>query len=518
MRETSTTRLVESPVVERFRPCVTAIGIALVLFVGAQSTSAAELRFARLFGDRMVLPAERPIRVWGEAPAGIEVEVSLGDQMAQSTADAKGHWSVELPALPCSFEPRKLRAHAGDEAIELSDIVVGEVWVAGGQSNMQWTLGQCLAEESSLSAHTQLEEEVDLRWCRIDEAPAREPRTDLSAPINWRRVDDQSAGAMSAAAFFFARRLAMERRVPIGIVDTSRGGTPIEPFIPRSEFTGHPTLEAELKLGDADDLLGLKELPGGVFARDEAWLPGRLYHSRIEPLRGLRPMGVIWYQGESNSGQGEDPTDYRFKQAALVAGWRDAFADPELPFHFVQLPRSGAGANWPRLREEQRLAETPPRAGMVVTIDLEGGGIHPWNKFDVGERLARWALLEEPYDDESVRRCRGPRPHRIVREDDRLVIEFDSSGPIWLGRKDRFDRPSQLDEAEVPGWEIQRGDGTWETIAARLHDGGIVIAVTPEQRTAAVRYAWAPQPPLECLYDDSELPLPPWSSENLETR
>jgi sialate O-acetylesterase len=150
--------------------------------------------------------------------------------------------------------------------------------------------------------------------------------------------------AFSGVAFYFVRQLHRELGVPVGIIDSSRGGTPIEPFIPREAFGAHPTLRRELDLGDQCDLDGFWKLPGGVRARDANWLPGRLFNSRLAPLARFTVRGAIWYQGESNSGVGEDPRDYQHKMRALITGWRHAFGNEQMPVYFIQLPGSGAGS------------------------------------------------------------------------------------------------------------------------------------------------------------------------------
>jgi sialate O-acetylesterase len=197
---------------------------------------------------------------------------------------------------------------------------------------------------------------ASIRFRRVKEDESRKPMNDIPEGTGWTVCSADTVAGFSAAAFYFARILHREVGVPVGIIDSSRGGTPIEPFIPREAFTSHPTLRRELELGDLEDLTGIWKLPGGVRARDTNWLPGRLFHSRIAPITRFAVRGVIWYQGESNCGDGEDPRDYRHKMRALINGWRSAIGEERLPFYFVQLPGSGAGVGWPYLREQRVLS------------------------------------------------------------------------------------------------------------------------------------------------------------------
>lgn len=481
----------------------------LVCFVFASTSMAKEpLQLANLFNDSMVLPSGTKIPVWGWSEPGSTITATLGDQTASTTSDEQGLWTIEFASRNASYEAVTLLVQSGDERIELHDLLFGRVWLAAGQSNMQWTLGQSIAERADLAQRVTLDESVAIRVTRIDLGPEHEAKSDLPHRTTWTKVTPETASQMSGVAFFFAQRMSSELLIPFGIIDVSRGGTPIEPFIPREAFVDHPTLEAELRLGDAEDLAGLKALRGGVFARDAAWLPGRLFNSRIAPLTKFPIAGAIWYQGESNSGTDEDPTDYRYKMDALRDGWRNAFSQSELQVHYVQLPGSGAGPNWPQLREEQRVAEQRPLSGMVVTIDLEGEGIHPWNKFDVGERLARIALAEEP-SDETRLPSSGPRFASVVREEDAIVVHFDCCSGLWIGRKSGTDSPMPLRTRSIVGFEIQLPSGQWQAADATLDGTSVRVTGDGIADAKAVRYAWSPTPTLESLYDDSMLPASP---------
>ena len=369
---------------------------ALILCVAtiASTPLLAELRVARVFGDHMVLQQSRTLPVWGWADPGANVTVEFRGQKKLARTGDEGSWRVELDPLPASSEGASMTIRA-ETAITLRDIVVGEVWLASGQSNMGYRVGSMVRSLDPARKMARDAELPAIRFRQIGAPESAEPKSDLPATRAWIACTPQTVMSFSAVAFVFARRLHAELGVPIGIIESSRGGTPIEPYIPRAAFAMHPVLRELARLADAGKVSEIKTLVGGTFVRSLAWLPGTLFNSRVAPVAPYAVRGVVWYQGESNSGVREDPRHYRHKMRALITGWREAWKQPELPFYFVQLPGSGAGEGWPFLREEQRLSLDVPRTGMVVTVDIAGDDIHPVNKIDVGERLARWPLARD---------------------------------------------------------------------------------------------------------------------------
>ncbi len=211
------------------------------------------------------------------------------------------------PQWPNPALPNDLTVSCDGERVLVRDVVVGDVWHASGQSNMAMTVAAVARRLPQAEQDIQAAELPAVRFRRINEQQSVEPLADLPVSSGWIVCSPKTVLGFSAAAFYFARKLNAERGVPIGILDSSRGGTPIEPFIPRAAFQSHPTLRRELELGDEGDLEGLWKLPGGVRARDSNWLPGRLFHARLAPIARFAVRGAIWYQGESNCGDGEDP-------------------------------------------------------------------------------------------------------------------------------------------------------------------------------------------------------------------
>jgi sialate O-acetylesterase len=486
-----------------------------LLFVLAPNVWA-EVRLAGIFADHMVLQRDRPLRVWGWADKGEGVTVEFAGQTAKATGGADGTWSVTLGPLAASAHGRELRVQSAGQNIVVSDVVVGEVWHASGQSNMAMTVGSMAGELEPVKSDIAAADLPAIRFCRIHEAESPQALDDLRAKAFWRPCSPATAAGFSGVAFYFARALHTELNVPVGIIDSSRGGTPIEPFIPREAFGSHPTLRRELELGDQGDLDGIWKLPGGVRARDANWLPGRLFNSRLAPITRFAVRGAIWYQGESNGGVGEDPRDYQHKMRALITGWRRAWGNEQMPVYFVQLPGSGAGNGWPYLREQQRLAADLPHSGMVVTVDIDGAGIHPPNKIDVGRRLALWALAND-YGKQVA--FSGPMFERQEIQGDTIILHFRyADSGLMVAVKEGLSVPREAPDAELAHFELVDKDGVWWPADAKIVGKTVVVSSAKVQSPVAVRYAYEVTPENCNLYGRDSLPASPFCSDPMLLR
>ncbi|MFN3153354.1 sialate O-acetylesterase [Bremerella sp.] len=485
--------------------------MSCLILLAAASQSQAEIQLANIFGSNMVLQRGVPVTVWGTAGSGEKLTVRFASEKIETTADANGDWSVTLPPLPASSEGQALNVASENEALEIRNVLVGELWHACGQSNMAMTVQWMPYGLPEVKADIANADLPLIRFCSIHSDPQPEPLKELELSPGWAVCSPKNVTHFSGVCFYFARKIQRELGVPVGIINTSRGGTPIEPFIPQAAFTSHPTLEKELELAGREDLEALRRLPGGVYARDANWLPGRLFNSRLAPIMRLPVRGAIWYQGESNSGTQEDPHDYAHKMRALIKGWRDAMHHQDMPFYFVQLPGSGAGAGWPYLREQQRLATDLPHTGMVVTLDIPGDGIHPANKIDVGQRLARWALAHDygkqvPFS--------GPMFDRQEIDDNRIVVHFrHADSGLMVAHKQGLADPQPLPDGKLTHFEIASSDGQWHAAEATIN-GQTVIVTSPKVSTPiAVRYAYAVSPESVPLYNQHGLPASPFCSK-----
>jgi len=487
------------------------LSLLITLLTTITVNAAEPVRLSHIFADHMVLQREQPIRVWGWANAGDKVTVKFADQAAETAAADDGAWSVTFKPLEASIKGRPLRVENGDQSLVINHVLVGEVWHASGQSNMAMTVGAMVKELETVNADIAAAGLPALRFCRINEAESPEPRSDLSGLATWNVCTPATVSRFSGVAFYFARQLHRELGVPVGVIDSSRGGTPIEPFIPVEAFDAHPTLQRELVLSEQGDLDAIWKLPGGVRARDANWLPGRLFHSRLAPISRFAVRGAIWYQGESNCGVQEDPRDYQHKLRALINGWRQALGSEELPVYFVQLPGSGAGDGWPYLREQQRLATDLPHTGMVVTIDIDGAGIHPANKIDVGQRLAAWALAK---DFGKPIAFSGPLFDRQEIQDDKVVLHFrHADNGLMVADKDAEAEPQATPEAKLAHFEVTDKTHKWQPAVATIEGKTIVVTCTEVSSPIAVRYAYAVTPDNCNLYNCDGLPASPFCSQ-----
>jgi len=467
--------------------------------LGHAAAVGGELRLATVFAPHMVLQRDQAVPVWGRATAGAEVTVAFAEQKHSVTADTDGRWLVRLAPMPASETPRDLAVACGGEQIVRSDILVGEVWCASGQSNMGWSLANTDGgPEAAAGADDPL-----LRLGRVTGQIAPEPADDLTNCI-WNRCMPEKAGQASAVAFHFGRELRRVLRVPVGVLTAAYPASTCQAWIPAPTLAADPALASYLSEWDrriaAYDAGKTKNPEAAASAdakpaRDPREVPMRpavLFNGMIGPLAPFAIRGVIWYQAEGNNG---DPNLERCF-AALAASWRDAWHAPRLPILFVQLPRYKGFR--PETRDAQaRSAESVPDVGMVVTIDLGApDDIHPRDKEPVGIRLALKArgLV---YGEDVVHS--GPLFREVHRDGTSLIVRFDHAD--GLTARDGVAR----------GFEIAGDDGTFHPATAviasdvvRLHGDAVPV---PKR----VRYAWAGVPDAN-VFNAAGLPAAPFQA------
>ncbi|MBI1375246.1 MAG: sialate O-acetylesterase [Phycisphaera sp.] len=495
---------------------VRAVLIAAVVFLCGASGALAEVRPARIFANHMVLQCDRPVPVWGHADAGAAVTVAFSGQTVETKADAAGRWRVDLKPLRASVVRQQMTVRSGDDRVVFDDVLVGEVWLADGQSNMEYRVAQMAKALPEGQAMADMADLPAVRYRKIHDRDAPQPVDDLKDAQDWVVCTPQTVGNCSAVAFVFARRVHLTLGVPVGIIDCSWGGTPIEPHIPIEAFTGHPTLEKLAALAKANDIDGIKALPGGTYVRGSNWLPATIYNGRVAPVKPYAIRGGIWYQAESNCGHGEDPRDYEQKMRALIRGWRSVFEQPDLPVYFVQLPQWNSYA-WTYAREEQRRAMAVPNTGMAVTIDLDNANnIHPPNKIDVGERLACWPLAQVYGKTMEVS---GPLFRNAKAKDGAMVVTFDHvTHGLLIGGIEGVGKivAATGDDAVLHGFELAGADGVWHDAQATIEGEAVVVRSAEVKQPAAVRYACAPQAAKDKpwnLYNGAGMPASPFCSD-----
>ncbi|HVU33992.1 MAG TPA: sialate O-acetylesterase [Opitutaceae bacterium] len=371
---------------------MTARSLILVPILLLAAQARADVHCPTVFGDHMVLQRERPIAVWGDADPGEKVAVAFSGEQEFTTADASGHWSVRLGALPANEDPQTLTIR-GRNTLEFSDVLVGEVWLCSGQSNMEKPLGPRRGQKPT-DNYEQAIAEARYPEIRLYQVPWWGKPSKKQLGLTWVACTPDSIKAtdFSAAAYYFGRELYRQLHVPIGIIHSSFGGTQIEAWIPASGYADHPAIR------------GIENV------RYAAWVKGvqatELYQSMIAPLVPFTVRGFLWYQGESNVMQA-DGAIYADKMRALIDSWRRAWDEPDAPWYYVLIapfdyskwnsfPKLVTPEELPVFWEAQARALSIPHTGMVVTTDLvkDLHDIHPTDKLDVGLRLARLALAD----------------------------------------------------------------------------------------------------------------------------
>jgi len=483
-----------------FRQRLSCLSMALV-FAGLITSAQADVKLASIFGDSMVLQRELPVPVWGWAAAGEEVTVTLGDQSKKVTADADGRWQVKLDPLKANAEGQMLKV-SGKNTIELKDVLIGEVWICSGQSNMEWPLQSTINanEEVAAASHPQI---------RLFNVPGHltSPVAKDTCPGNWQICEPNTAGGFSAVGYFFGRRLQDELKVPIGLVGSNWGGTRIEPWTSPAGFQSVPELKAI-----ADQVAAYKE-----DTKVEGGSPSAIYNAMVHPLAPFAMRGAIWYQGESNGGEGES---YYHKTQALVNGWRELF-NPDLAFYWVQLanfqnpndnPEGGDG--WAKLREAQRKSLNIKHTGMAVIIDIgEAGDIHPRNKQDVGSRLAQWAL-NQTYGMKNVVPS-GPLYKSHKAEGGSIRVSFDHvGGGLVVGKKDGLTPLLVVKDGKLERFAIAGADKKWHWAEATIDGGGVVVKSSEVAEPVAVRYAYSMNPTGANLYNVEGIPASPFRTDD----
>ena len=471
-----------------------------------------ELQIAKAFDSQSVLQRGVSVPVWGEAKAGSSVTVEFAGQKKVTKANKDGTWKIELDPLKANSTGSPMTIVSGEKNLELQDLLVGDVWYASGQSNMQWTLGACAKKLPSIQKFLDEPKSRLIRTLRIGNPANATPLSDLPEPVAWQLDNPANRQKQSAVAFFFARELHDELQVPIGIIEGSWGGKPIEGFIPEQEFKKRPLLKPILDLSNTNELEKLKHIEGGVIIRNAAGRPGQIFNARVAPIVPYAIKGFIWYQGESNAGNGEDPRNYRHKTRALIEGWRTVWNQPELPFYFVQLPAfRDTSYGWVRLREEQRLSLEIPNTGMAVTIDLKDQDIHPANKLDVGKRLANWALAKT-YG--KAMKFSGPLFSSAKMEGSQIRVSFDHVDcGLMVASKDGLNAPMEQPNTPLSHFELCNEDGKWYPAEAKIEGQTVVVQSSSVSKPIAVRYACEGNPENANLYNRAGLPASPFCSD-----
>jgi sialate O-acetylesterase len=464
---------------------VNRLGFVSLLFsiaFAVASRAQADVKLASVFSDNMVLQRDQRLPIWGTADAGLNVEVGIGDKRANAVSDTNGNWRVVLDAMPASTNPLTLKVSAADKQVSLSNILVGDVWLCSGQSNMQLPLREVFGGEEFAKAHGN---SPHIRLLMIPKQFTEQPRTEQAG--KWTVCTPKVAEDFTAVGFTFAALLAQTTKlngVPIGVIDSSFGGTTVEGWIPKEDLARF----------DAKDIRN--SLFGG---------PSQHYNPMIAPLVPMAIKGVLWYQGESNA---DHSGSYAALLSTMIESWRKRFENPQLPFITVQLPSYNAklGDNffsWVR-EAQSKVAASATNVGLVVTYDTnDGADLHPKEKIPIGQRAAR-AAQQMVYGEELL--VAGPVFQSASIDGSKVVVTFDTKGD-GLATKDQ--------SALVRGFMLAGTDGIYRFAEGAIEgDNAVVISANRVPSPKTVRFAWAGAPDAN-LTNKTGLPADPFRTDDL---
>ena len=479
----------------------------------------ADLWLPSIFSDHLVLQREMPIPVWGTAVPGAEVKATLAGQSAVAKAGEDGRWKIELPKLAAGG-PYQLEVSTGTATRLYQDVLVGEVWLCSGQSNMDFTLAKTV--KRSFAGAADWEKEVaaadhpQLRMFTAEWAMKEFPQREV--PGSWAVCSPATAGDFSAVAYYFGLGIQEDLKVPVGLVTCAYGASTIESWIRQEALESHPQFK-ELLQTFSKKCLTFRDDPkqfldyGNALAKSNGGKspknpdpyqdqhnPFVLHNGMIAPVAPYAIRGAIWYQGESNMNTRKLYPDL---QQTLIEDWRTLWGNRELPFYFVQLAPNKApqpnpsGGQLPEMREAQAISLTIPHTGMAVTLDIgDETNVHPRNKLDVGKRLALLALTgtySKPGES-----C-GPLFRESLLENGKIRVKFDHLGGGLVAK-----------DGPLRQFAIAGDDGKFVWADAVIEGESVIVSSALVPAPTQVHYAWAENPAGANLYNSAGLPAAPF--------
>ncbi len=501
--------------------------LALILLGMAPSAVRAEIKLPAIFGSHMVLQRDKKDKVWGTALPNERVVVAIAGQEKSTEAGPDGKWSVMLDPMPAGG-PHSLSVSGKKDTVVFDDVLVGEVWVCSGQSNMEWPVSQ--ANDADLEALAAKFPKI--RLITVPRVGTQEPLSDFKG--QWEACTPESVKGFSAVGYFFGRQIHETIGVPVGLIDDSWGGSAAEAWVRRDRLAADPKFKGLLaewdkfekdapKLQEEYDKKADTRREAAARARAEGkpaprvpespkarltgnQRPANIYNGTLKPTIGYGIRGVVWYQGESNAGRAYQ---YRDLFPLMIQSWRDEWGIGDFPFYWVQLAdfqketSEPGDSSWAELREAQTMTmDRLKNTGQAVIVDLgEAQDIHPRNKQDVALRLARWALARDygvnvPY--------RSPTYKSMAKQGDSVVLTLDNVG----------DRLKAFDVPEVRGFAVAGSDKKFHKATAKVVGRDKVeVRADGVADPVAVRYAWADNPVCN-LYGSVGLPVTPFRTDD----
>jgi sialate O-acetylesterase len=484
----------------------------VILAMLTAASAKAEIRLPKIFGSHMVIQQDKPIVVWGWDQPGQDVTANIGANSAKATTTKDGEWKIVLPAMKAGGAAVTLSV-TGSTGVNFDDVLVGEVWICSGQSNMEFGVGNVNNAKAEIAAA----DYPQIRLMKVDKSWKPSPQQDMNG--EWKLCTPESIvqggwNGFSAVGYFFGRNLYKQLNVPIGLIDATWGGTRIESWTPPQGFAEVPALKSEYEklqmqvpgspehdqqLNTAIDAIAawaadakkavadrtlpspMPTVPAGLMGPDNVQAPTALFNGMIHPLCPFAIRGAIWYQGESNESEGALYTD---RMKALIGGWRTIWGEGDFPFYFVQIAPYNYGArrqDLPRFWEAQAAAEKQiPNTGMIVVNDIGNpSDIHPKNKQEVGRRLAIRALTDTYGKTDLL--SRSPTFESMAAEGSALRVKFDNTG---TGLKSRDGKP-------INWFEIADADeGGFVKADAKVDGASVLLSADGVKNPVAVRFAW----------------------------
>ncbi|UOQ67947.1 sialate O-acetylesterase [Hymenobacter volaticus] len=469
----------------------------LLLVLSWVTPAQANVVLPRVLAHNMVLQRNKPLPIWGQAAPGETVAVQFAGQQVSTVADAAGRWQVLLQPLATSSTPAEL-VISGRNTIRLRNVLVGEVWLASGQSNMEYTMRKnskaTIPATENASPLTELERAHN-PLIRIFLVNRKELVKPDSLHRGWSIAQDSALRSFSAPAYFFAKELNQRLNVPIGVISSAVPGSRIEPWIAEAAF-------------QQDSYYATQKVDGD---------PGKFYEPMIRPLVPFAVRGFLWYQGESNCFLAETST-YTHKMKTLIESWRAAWQDSALPFYYVQLAPFKYSESkdtkvplnretLPKFREAQEAVLQLPHTGMIVTTDLATklDDIHPPFKWEIGRRLALVALAST-YARKDVEAA-GPVFNGLTLKGKVATISFKPLGARLISK----------DNNPLTDFQVAGANGVFVPAQARIKGKIVLVSAPGVTEPKAVRFGWheAAQPN---LFSSSGLPARPFRTDKPEVK
>lgn len=487
------------------------IGVFVIMIFTTLVARAESLRLPAIFGDHMVLQQGVKAPVWGWTTPGQEVTVSFSDQHASGKADAGGRWRVELPVPKADGEAHELLITAGNARQCFTDVLAGEVWLCSGQSNAKFAVSATAGGKAAAAAA----KIPTIRLFQVDMWCAPQPLDDVHG--HWMVCNPEVIGAFSAVGYFFARDLNRALAVPVGIIDSTSGGTAAEAWISQSCLEADPQLTALVKpdsefyrtveqyakdradymLAQATKRQPLPPYPKLPF-RGWGYPAASFYNAMIAPLIPFGIKGVLWYQGEART---ERPLQYGAELNALITDWRGRWQQGDFPVLVVQLPRIIGDFSWPITREQQaQVARTVKNVGLVVTIDLPDTDLHPRIKEPIGQRLAL-AAQAIAYNMDVVHS--GPVYDSMMVERNGIRLRFKPRGGDLVSS----------DGQPLQGFCIAGADRIFKPASAEIIGDDVLVSSPDVAEPVAVRYAFENNPACN-LVNRAGLPAAPFRTDH----